>query len=194
MKTRTWMLAVALMLGAQSLMAQDNKAPMEKMMATEAANQLMLNEATSAKFIPIYENYLKSMQEVRTKYADKACCGPRPDGRRDMRPEGPRPEPRKDGQRPEPRKDGQRHDDKKGPRPQPRKDMPKPEGQACPKDSAACCGPKVLTDAEVEKRVKDRIACMREEADVQEKYYKELRSILTPLQIVRVLDFGPKGK
>jgi hypothetical protein len=30
---------------------------------------------------------------------------------------------------------------------------------------------------------------MREEADIQEKYYKELRTILTPLQAVRAMDF-----
>jgi hypothetical protein len=209
MKTKTFLLAVALMLGTQCVMAQTETAAtdepqrptpeqMNKMMATEASNQLMLNEATSAKFIPIYENYLKAMEELRAKYADKACCGPRPDGprpdgMRDGRHHGRKDEAR-DGRRgPRPDdKNAPRPDDKKGPRPDD-KNAPKPDGKdapkACSQEGGACCGPKVLTDEEVEKRVKDRIAMMREEADIQEKYYKELRAILTPLQTVRVLDF-----
>jgi hypothetical protein len=200
MKTRTLLLAVALAFGTQCMMAQTEgqAAPeaqrptseqINQMMATEASNQLMLNEATSAKFIPIYEKYLTAMAELRAKYADKACCGPRHD-----RKGGPR-----DGKMgPRDDKKGPR-DGKKGPKPD-GKNAPAPDGKdapkACGQEGGACCGPKVLTDDEVEKQLKDRIAMMREEADIQEKYYKELRAILTPLQVVRVLDFGlkaPKG-
>jgi hypothetical protein len=188
MKIKTFLLAAALMMGTQYGMAQN------KMMATEVSNRLMLNEATSAKFIPVYESYLKAMEELRAKYAPQGCCEPREEGR------GPRPEGMRDDRRRDDKK-GPRHDRKDAPKPD-MKDAPKSDGQPAPKGDApkegcqkegGCQGPKVLTDAEVEKQVKDRIALMRDEADLQEKYYKELRSILTPLQIVRVLDFGAKA-
>jgi hypothetical protein len=194
MRTKTLLLAAALMMGAQCMKAQDQKtsAPeppqptqeqVIEMMANRTASDLMLNEATTAKFIPIYENYLKAMDEVRAKYADKACCGQRPDGRKD----GPRHEgfdPRRDDKR------GPHRDKKDAPKGAPAPEAKKPaEGPACGGEGGACCAPKPLTDAEVEKRVKDRIALMREEADIQEKYYKELRTILTPLQAVRAMDF-----
>jgi hypothetical protein len=203
-----------MMFGAQSMMAQEqsqsaNEAQrptpeqMNEMIATRTASELMLNEATTAKFIPIYENYLKAMQEAREKYADKPCCGgprpegpeagPRPEGapQAGARPDGPRPEagPRPDGKR-GPKHDGKR-DGKRGPKGDDQ-NAPKPDGKPCcgqGGQGGACPAPKAPTDAEVEKMVKDRIALMREEADIQEKYYKELRNILTPLQTVRVLDF-----
>ena len=45
-----------------------------------------------------------------------------------------------------------------------------------------------LTDAEIEKRIEDRFAQQRQLLDIREKYYKDLKKILTPKQLQRIFE------
>lgn len=76
MKTKfTYVLLAVLLIGSQTISAQnkDNKEgkqrPTAEQMAQRQANQmvktLMLDDATAAKFTPVYENYLKELRECR---------------------------------------------------------------------------------------------------------------------------------
>lgn len=44
----------------------------------------------------------------------------------------------------------------------------------------------VLTDAEIEKQIKDQFAQSRKILDIREKYYNEFRKILSPKQIAKI--------
>ncbi len=80
MKTKYFFIALAsAMLSMPSLMAQNNKPAnnkrpdmqrnreqMKEMQVKQVSNVLMLDDATAAKFKPVYENYLKELGEART--------------------------------------------------------------------------------------------------------------------------------
>ena len=50
-----------------------------------------------------------------------------------------------------------------------------------------------LTDAEIEARIEKRFAQQRQMLDIHEKYYKELKKILTPKQLQRIYEKHPAG-
>ena len=54
--------------------------------------------------------------------------------------------------------------------------------------------PKSLTDAEVDKMMRDRFAQARKMLDVREKYYDEFRKFLSPKQVQKVYDQGMVNK
>ena len=54
--------------------------------------------------------------------------------------------------------------------------------------------PKSLTDAEVDKMMRDRFAQAREMLDVREKYYDEFRKFLSPKQVQKVYNQGMANK
>lgn len=63
-------------------------------------------------------------------------------------------------------------------------DMKKGERQA----------PKQMTDAEVDKMMRERFAQGRKMLDIREKYYDEFRKFLTPKQVQKVYEQGQKNK
>ncbi len=67
-----------------------------------------------------------------------------------------------------------------------KKDMPKKEDMK--KDAPR--GPKQLTDAEVDKMMRDRFAQSRKMLDIREKYYDEFRKFLSPKQVQKVYNQG----
>ena len=54
--------------------------------------------------------------------------------------------------------------------------------------------PKSLTDAEVDKMMRDRFAQARKMLDVREKYYDEFRKFLSPKQVQKVYNQGMDNK
>lgn len=50
--------------------------------------------------------------------------------------------------------------------------------------------PPVLTDAEVDKMMRDRFKQGREMLDIREKYYDEFRKFLSPKQVLKIYDQG----
>ena len=54
--------------------------------------------------------------------------------------------------------------------------------------------PKSLTDAEVDKMMRDRFAQARKMLDVREKYYDEFRKFLSPKQVQKVYNLGMANK
>ena len=54
--------------------------------------------------------------------------------------------------------------------------------------------PKSLTDAEVDKMMRERFAQAREMLDVREKYYDEFRKFLSPKQVQKVYNQGMANK
>ena len=141
MKTKfIYVILAALLIGSQTISAQnkDNKTnkqrPTPEQMIQRQANQmvttLMLDDATAAKFTPVYEKYLKDLSECRMM-----------------------------NRRERPRNNN---------------------AEATPATKP------VLTDAEIEKQIKDQFAQSRKILDVREKYYDEFRKILSPKQIMKI--------
>lgn len=102
---------------------------MMEMQTNRIVKALALDDATTAKFTPVYTQYLKDLRECRAEAwkqmkQDKAEAGKQPGAKKEM-----------------------------------------------------------LTDAEVEQRIKDRFAHSRKMLDLQEKYYTEFRKVLSPKQI-----------
>ena len=54
--------------------------------------------------------------------------------------------------------------------------------------------PKSLTDAEVDKMMRNRFAQARKMLDIREKYYDEFRKFLSPKQVQKVYDQGQANK
>lgn len=140
MKTKfIYVILAALLIGSQTISAQnkDNKTnkqrPTPEQMIQRQANQmvttLMLDDATAAKFTPVYEKYLKDLSECRMM-----------------------------NRRERPRNNN---------------------AEATPATKP------VLTDAEIEKQIKDQFAQSRKILDIREKYYNEFRKILSPKQIAK---------
>lgn len=141
MKTKfIYVILAALLIGSQTISAQnkDNKTnkqrPTPEQMIQRQANQmvttLMLDDATAAKFTPVYEKYLKDLSECRMM-----------------------------NRRERPRNNN---------------------AEATPATKP------VLTDAEIEKQIKDQFAQSRKILDIREKYYNEFRKILSPKQIAKI--------
>ena len=137
MKTKfIYVLLATLLIGSQTISAQnkDNKnnkqRPTPEQMIQRQANRmvttLMLDDATAAKFTPVYEKYLKDLRECRMM------------NRRNN------------------------------------------NAEATPATKP------VLTDAEIEKQIKDQFAQSRKILDIREKYYNEFRKILSPKQIAKI--------
>ena len=65
--------------------------------------------------------------------------------------------------------------------------------ESCPQGRTKCTqGEKpALTDAEIEARIEKRFAQQRQMLDIREKYYKELKKILTPKQLQRIYEKHP---
>ena len=153
MRTRLTSLFVLALCAAGSLSAQ----PSPKQTAPEAesprlteeeriqrqanrmADELMLDDKTSAKFVDVYQQYLTEMKGCREEYRKTTAPNGRP-------------------QKPSERVRGQKPD---------------------------------LTDAEIEARIENRFAHSRKMLDIREKYYKELKKILTPRQLQKIYDKQP---
>ncbi|MBV3636545.1 hypothetical protein [Bacteroides cellulosilyticus] len=141
MKTKfIYVILAALLIGSQTISAQnkDNKTnkqrPTPEQMIQRQANQmvtkLMLDDATAAKFTPVYEKYLKDLSECRMMN---------------------------------------------------RRERPRNNNA-----EATSATKPVLTDAEIEKQIKDQFAQSRKILDIREKYYNEFRKILSPKQIAKI--------
>lgn len=139
-----YLLLACLMAGSQFTLSAQNqenkdkkKRPTPEQITEHQTKQmvgmLMLDDATAAKFTPVYQNYLKELRE----------CGMM--NRRQF---------------PE-----------------------KPETEAADKKPEAR---PALTDAEIEKQIKERFAQSRKILDVREKYYDEFKKILSPKQIMKI--------
>lgn len=133
-----------LMIGGQISLSAQNQANGDKKkrptpeqfvehQTKQMVGMLMLDDATAARFAPVYKNYLKELRE----------CGMM-------------------GRRQSPARQGAEESVKKS--------EPKP----------------ALTDAEVERQIKERFAQSRKILDVREKYYDEFRKILSPKQIEKI--------
>lgn len=151
MKTRIVYLFIALLVaGSQvSLFAQQQadrtkKKPrftpeqMMEMQTNRIVKALALDDATTAKFTPVYTQYLKDLRECRAEAwkqmkQDKAEAGKQAGAKKEL-----------------------------------------------------------MTDAEVEQRIKDRFAHSRKMLDLQEKYYNEFRKILSPKQIEKIYQMEKK--
>lgn len=74
-----------------------------------------------------------------------------------------------------------------------RKENRKAMKESCPQGRTKCTqGEKpTLTDAEIEARIEKRFAQQRQMLDIHEKYYKELKKILTPKQLQRIYEKHP---
>lgn len=74
-----------------------------------------------------------------------------------------------------------------------RKENRKAMKESCPQGRTKCTqGEKpALTDAEIEARIEKRFAQQRQMLDIREKYYKELKKILTPKQLQRIYEKHP---
>lgn len=141
MKTRFFyvILSVMLMSSQALLMAQNSDGQTKRerpsqeeviqMQTNHMIKALMLDDATAAKFSPVYEKYLKDLRECRMM-----------------------------NHKPRVKKDA---------------------GQGENKDQ-------LLTDAEIEKNIKDQFAQSRKMLDIRESYYNEFRKILTPKQVMRI--------
>lgn len=144
MKARfVYVFLACLMAGCQFTLSAQNQANKEnrkrrtpeqfmERQTGQMVRALMLDDATAAKFTPVYQNYLKELRECRMM------------------------------NRKFPAKQGAE------------KTVAKPE----PKP--------MLTDAEIERQIKERFAQSRKILDVREKYYDEFRKILSPKQIMRI--------
>lgn len=111
---------------------------MMEMQTNRIVKALALDDATTAKFTPVYTQYLKDLRECRAEAwkqmkQDKAEAGKQPGAKKEM-----------------------------------------------------------LTDAEVEQRIKDRFAHSRKMLDFQEKYYTEFRKVLSPKQIEKIYQMEKK--
>lgn len=78
MKKLMYVMLAILLVGSQMTLSAQNKEnkgkkqrptqeQMMKMQANQMVKALMLDDATAAKFVPVYENYLKELRECRTK-------------------------------------------------------------------------------------------------------------------------------
>lgn len=138
-----YVLLAALLIGSQlTLFAQNQpkntkrERPTQEQILQMQTNQtvktLMLDDATAAKFTPVYEKYLKELRECRMMNR--------------------------------------------------KTDRPKPAEGVEKKDASKPS----LTDAEVEKMIKDQFTQSRKMLDLREKYYNEFRKILSPKQIMKI--------
>lgn len=159
MKTKfIYVLMATLLIGGQTISAQNNdvkekKEDKQRAASVRAGNSkvvkskdlrfhyggrkqmaevLMLDDATAAKFTPIYEAYQKELRECRMMNREERV-----------------------------KKNDK--DDKQSTKP-------------------------ALTDAEIEKQIKNQFAQARKILDVREKYYKEFSKILSPKQIMKIYD------
>lgn len=76
MKTRIiFMLLTVVAMCSQSAFAQEKKRPdreqIQAMQCNQVVKALMLDDATAAKFVPVYQKYLKELSEVRMENARK---------------------------------------------------------------------------------------------------------------------------
>lgn len=137
-----YVLLATLLMGSQLTLSAQNQPKGDKkerptqeqilqMQTDQMVKTLMLDDATAAKFTPIYAKYLKELRECRMM---------------------------------------NRADRQRSPQGVEAKETAKPS----------------LTDAEVEKMIKDQFAQSRKMLDVREKYYGEFRKILSPKQIMRI--------
>lgn len=141
MKTKfMYVLMAVLLVGSHTLSAQnkDNKSnkqrPTPEQMMQRQANRmvktLILDDATTAKFTPVYVNYLKELRECRMMNRREGVRGNNTEAEQTSKP--------------------------------------------------------VLTDADVEKQIKDQFTQSRKILDIREKYYNEFRKILFPKQIMKI--------
>lgn len=147
MKKSMYVLLAVLFIGSQMTLSAQNKADrtgkqrptqeqMIQLQSSQMVKTLMLDDATAAKFTPVYTRYLEELRACRVM--NQAGRGNRPSGVRNQTTEA--------------------------------KPAVKP----------------VLTDAEVEKQIKEQFAQSRKILDIREKYYNEFRKLLTPKQIAKI--------
>ena len=103
-----------------------------KMQVNQMVSRLMLDDATAAKFVPVYEKYLTELRDCRLMNRQSKT------------------------------------------------------GTAAVDSTAGRAPKQALTDAEVEKMLKNRFAQSRKMLDVREKYYGEFSKILSQKQILKI--------
>ncbi len=142
MKKKVIVLMLAVLLSASAVSAQEKKSAdasgkecekpnfeqMDARAADRIADDLCLDDATSAKFVAIYKSYRKDLRKAKGD-----CCKQR------------------------------EHRDKN------------------------------VSDADVEKSIKEGFKTKRAVIDVQEKYYSEFRKYLSPKQIKKAMRIAPEG-
>lgn len=133
---------------------------MIKIQSAQMAQQLMLDDATAAKFTTVYESFLKELNECRE--ADRPQQAPAPGkGKAGKNAQGEKPA---------------------APAPEA---GPTPDVEAAP--GPMCFGPeKELTDTEVAEMLQKQFEQSRKVLDIREKYYKEFSKILTQKQILKI--------
>lgn len=124
---------------AQNKMNEQNRTPEQntELRAERMAHRLMLNDAATAQFTPLYKEYLQEMANLR-----KDC----------------------------------------------------PYAKQCPqtpRTGNASCVAADMSDAELEKFMEQRFDRQQKKLDIQKKYYKKLKAVLTSRQLQQV--FCPKG-
>ena len=138
-----------------------------EMRSQQAAHKLGLSDEQTKKFAGIYADYNKELKGVMEKYPMH------PGGKKDLKD--------KKGQ-----KDQQEQKDlkdKKGPQDKAQKGKRGPQARQH----------KPLTDQELEQMHKNHFARSRAMLDVQEKYYKKLRTVLTERQYEQLMNMQKKG-
>lgn len=151
MKKMIFALALCIMAlapaSAQNKMNAQNRTPEQnrELRAERMAHRLMLSDAATAQFTPLYKEYLQEMANLRKDCPYAKQC------------------------------------------PQ----TPQACGTACGIPRGAACATADMSDAELEKFMEQRFDRQQKKLDIQKKYYKKLKSVLTPRQLQQV--FCPKG-
>ncbi|MEG0646329.1 hypothetical protein [Bacteroides neonati] len=147
MKKFMYVLLAAILVGStMTLSAQNKEAQTKKprptqeqiieMQGNQMVKVLMLDDATAAKFLPVYTRYLTALRECRTMNRHARIGNTENQGEQ--------------------------------------------ANQGKPAMKPA------LTDAEIEKQIKDQFAQSRKILDTREKYYNEFRKLLSPKQIAKI--------
>lgn len=144
-----------------------------EMRSQKAAHKMGLSDEQTKKFTDIYADYQKEMKGVMEKYPMRSG------GKKDLKDK----KAPKDGKDLKDKKDGKDLKDKKDRQPQARKGGRGPQGWQ----------PKDMSDQELEQMHKNHFARSRAMLDVQEKYYKKLRTVLTERQYEQLMNMQKKG-
>lgn len=152
MKKFMYVLLAAILVGSTMTLSAQNKEAHNKeaqtkkprptqeqiieMQGNQMVKVLMLDDATAAKFLPVYTRYLTALRECRTMNRHARIGNTENQGEQ--------------------------------------------ANQGKPAMKPA------LTDAEIEKQIKDQFAQSRKILDTREKYYNEFRKLLSPKQIAKI--------
>jgi len=135
-----------------------------EMRSQQAAHKMGLSDEQAKKFAGIYADYHNELKGVMEKYPMRPGGNKGPKDKKEL-------------------KDKKDQQDSKGQRPQARR------GGKGPQDWHR----KAMTDQELEQMHKNHFARSRAMLDVQEKYYKKLRTVLTERQYEQLMKMQKKG-